>query len=163
MRYLMSFFISLILVAVCVWLFHQLYDTPIVSQSKADEPDIRFIDKQDLALNKACKQANKAFIDYTNHPAVACKSDQDCSYYNLGGCPGNGLAVNQAGLKKLNHLSGEISQNCLYQVHSIPMSVQTIFHSHQAVCQNQQCIVIPQIHSNVLKKQIHDFNRLLKQ
>jgi hypothetical protein len=162
MRYIVSFLLSLLAVAVCILLFNQLFNQTIAGEPDTEEPDIIFVDKIKFTDNQACKQARIDINNYLKHPETACQVDQDCHFFKHYSMCGNAPVTNTAGNIKLNKLQDIADKNCIYIVHNIPMCIQTPFYGHQPVCLNNQCISLPEINDSLLNKQIHDTNQSLQ-
>jgi|GEM_PF-2679433 len=162
MRYFISIIFSLLAVAICILLFNRLFDQPMTSEAKAEEPDIVFVDKIYLGDNQACTQARNDINDYLKKPETSCQVDQDCHFFKHYSMCGNAPVTNTAGNTKLNNLKDIMDKNCIYNLKVIASCVQTPFSDYKPVCLNNQCISLPEINNSLLNKQIHDTNRSLQ-
>lgn len=162
MRYFISIIFSLLAVAICILLFYRLFDQPMTSEAKAEEPDIVFVDEIYLGDTQTCTQARIDINDYLKKPETSCQIDQDCHFFKHYSMCGNAPVTNTAGYIKLNTLQDIVDKNCIYKVQIIAMCMLSPFSGYQPVCLNNQCISLPEINDSLLNKQIHDTNRSLQ-
>ncbi|KAA3648995.1 MAG: hypothetical protein DWP95_02430 [Proteobacteria bacterium] len=162
MRYIVSIIISVFIVALCILLFNQLFNQAMTREVKADKPDIVFVDQFYFTDNQACAQARNDINNYLKQPETSCQADQDCHFFKYYSYCGNAPVTNTAGYKKLNAFKEILEKNCIYTVQSIAMCILTPFSGYQPICLDNQCISLPTVNESMLKKQIHDTNRIIQ-